>query len=87
MSFLSFLDTYCGTAVSYTHLVDYMIKVAESYKMPLAMNLSFGNSYGSHDGTSLISTYLDSMADGRRVSICVGAGNEGDSACLLYTSL
>lgn len=60
--------------------VDYMIKVAESYKMPLAMNLSFGNSYGSHDGTSLISTYLDSMADGRRVSICVGAGNEGDSA-------
>ncbi len=60
--------------------VDYMIKVAESYKMPLAMNLSFGNSYGSHDGTSLLSTYLDSMADGRRVSICVGAGNEGDSA-------
>ena len=60
--------------------VDYMIKVSESYKMPLAMNLSFGNSYGSHDGTSLLSTYLDSMADGRRVSICVGAGNEGDSA-------
>ena len=60
--------------------VDYMIKVAESYKMHLAMNLSFGNSYGSHDGTSLLSTYLDSMADGRRVSICVGAGNEGDSA-------
>ena len=60
--------------------VDYMIKVAESYKMPLAMNLSFGNSYGSHDGTSLLSTYLDSMADGRRVSICVGAVNEGDSA-------
>lgn len=60
--------------------VDYMIKVAESYKMPLAMNLSFGNSYGFHDGTSLLSTYLDSMADGRRVSICVGAGNEGDSA-------
>lgn len=60
--------------------VDYMIKVAESYKMPLAMNLSFGNSYGSHDGTSLLSTYLDFMADGRRVSICVGAGNEGDSA-------
>lgn len=60
--------------------VDYMIKVAESYKMPLAMNLSFGNSYGSHDGTSLLSTYLDSMADGRRVSICVGVGNEGDSA-------
>ena len=60
--------------------VDYMIKVAESYKMPLAMNLSFGNSYGSHDGTSLLSTYLDSMVDGRRVSVCVGAGNEGDSA-------
>ena len=48
--------------------------------MPLALNLSFGNSYGSHDGTSLLSTFLDSMADGRRVTISVGTGNEGDSA-------
>ena len=70
----------CPRTTQLMEAVDYMIKVAESYKMPLAMNLSFGNSYGSHDGTSLLSTYLDSMADGRRVSICVGAGNEGDSA-------
>lgn len=60
--------------------VDYMIKAAQRYRMPLSINLSFGNSYGSHDGTSLLSTYLDSMADGRRVVISVGTGNEGSGA-------
>lgn len=60
--------------------VDFIVKEAEKYNMPVSVNLSFGNSYGSHDGTSLLSTYLDAMADGRRISISVGMGNEGDSA-------
>lgn len=60
--------------------VDFIVKEAEKYNMPVSVNLSFGNSYGSHDGTSPLSTYLDAMADGRRISISVGMGNEGDSA-------
>lgn len=60
--------------------VDFMVKQANEYNMPLSMNLSFGNSYGSHDGTSLLSTYLDSVIDGNRISIQIGSGNEGDSA-------
>ena len=43
------------------------------------MNLSFGNTYGSHDGTSLLETYLNSMAERGRTSIIVGTGNEGYS--------
>ena len=45
--------------------------------MPVAVNLSFGNTYGSHDGTSLLETYLNSMAERGRTSIIVGTGNEG----------
>ena len=60
--------------------VDYCHKKAEEYGMPLVINLSFGNNYGSHSGTSLIETYLDDMANYGRVSIIIGSGNEGASA-------
>lgn len=60
--------------------VDYCVRKAEDYGMPLALNLSFGNNYGSHSGTSLIETYLDDMANYWRSSIVIGSGNEGASA-------
>lgn len=60
--------------------VDYCIRKAESYGRPVALNLSFGNNYGSHSGTSLIETFLDDMADRYRNSIVVGSGNEGAAA-------
>ena len=60
--------------------IDFVVRQANRFGMPLSLNLSFGNSYGSHDGTSLISTYLDSIIDGNRISVQIGSGNEGDSA-------
>ena len=45
--------------------------------MPLAVNLSFGNTYGSHDGTSLVERFLDNAAEIGRCVVCVGSGNEG----------
>lgn len=44
---------------------------------PLAVNISFGNSYGPHDGSSLLSRFLDSAAQSGRTVICAGSGNEG----------
>lgn len=60
--------------------VDFIVKQANEYGMPFVMNISFGNTYGAHDGTSLISTYFDSMIDGNRTAMVIGSGNEGDSA-------
>lgn len=60
--------------------VDYVIRQANLYGMPLSLNISFGNAYGSHDGTSLLSSYLDSVIDGNIISMQIGSGNEGDSA-------
>lgn len=60
--------------------VDFCIQRAIFYDKPLAMNLSFGNNYGSHSGTSLIESYMNDMANRWRIAITVGSGNEGAAA-------
>ncbi len=59
--------------------VDFCIKAAEDKNQPIAVNLSFGNNYGSHSGTSLIETFLNDMANHHQCSIVAGTGNEGAS--------
>ena len=60
--------------------VDYVVKRAVFYQKPVAINLSFGTVYGGHDGTALLETYLDDMANLWRSVIVVGTGNEGAAA-------
>ena len=67
--------------------VTYAIQKAIELQMPLVINLSFGNTYGAHDGSSLIERFLDNAAEIGRTVICVGAGNEGNSAGHLSGSL
>lgn len=64
--------------------IDYCIRQSIAMGMPLALNLSFGNNYGSHSGESLIELYLDSASILGRTVICVGTGNEGNKA--IHTS-
>lgn len=59
--------------------IDFGIRQSLVANIPLAMNLSFGNTYGSHSGSSLLETYLDAASELGRVSIAVGSGNEGIS--------
>lgn len=59
--------------------VDFCVRESLARNMPLVINLSFGNTYGSHSGSSLLETYLDSVAMLGRISIVVGSGNEGAS--------
>ena len=56
---------------------DYVQKKCVQLKLPTVINLSFGNSYGAHDGTSLLESYINEVAQSGRFVICVGAGNEG----------
>lgn len=55
----------------------FSVKTALEMEMPLVINLSFGNTYGSHDGTSLLERFLDNIAEIGRTVVCVGSGNEG----------
>ena len=60
--------------------VDYVIRKSIELGMPVALNISFGNSYGAHNGQSLVERYLDGVAGLGRCCICAGAGNEGVGA-------
>lgn len=59
--------------------VDYVLRRAEQYQMPVAVNLSFGNNYGGHDGRSLLETYLNEVSSYWKNVIVAGTGNEGAS--------
>ena len=58
----------------------YAVKKAQELNMPLSVNLSFGNTYGAHDGTSLLERFLDNISEVGRTVISVGSGNEGAAA-------
>lgn len=60
--------------------LDYVLRKALEYRMPAAVNISFGNTYGSHTGRSLLETYIDDMSSLWKSVICVGSGNEGAAA-------
>lgn len=59
--------------------VDFSVRYAIEHTVPLVINLSFGNTYGSHSGTSLLETYLDYVSNLGRINIVVGSGNEGNN--------
>ncbi len=57
--------------------IDYCIRQAGALNMPIAINISFGNNYGSHRGDSILETYINSVCDMWKCCICIGSGNEG----------
>lgn len=60
--------------------IDYCVRLSLSLQMPIAINLSFGNNYGSHSGDSLIENYINTVANLGQNVICIGSGNEGNTA-------
>lgn len=59
---------------------DYVIRKAEELDLPVAVNLSFGNVYGPHNGTGLLEMFLAELANRWRSVFAVGTGNEGAAA-------
>ncbi len=57
--------------------IDYLVRKALELNRPLAINLSFGNNYGSHRGDSLLENYIDTVAAMGRTVIVTGTGNNG----------
>ena len=60
--------------------LNYVVEKALEYRRPVAVNLSFGNTYGAHDGNSLLERFIDDLSNYWKSVICVGSGNEGNSA-------
>lgn len=60
--------------------LDYLVRKALEYEKPMAVNISFGNTYGAHDGSSLIERFIDDLSTYGKISICIGSGNEGNAS-------
>lgn len=60
--------------------LDYCLRKAIEFALPVAVNISFGNTYGAHNGTSLLETYISDMANIWKSVISIGTGNEGYAA-------
>ncbi|HCR41679.1 MAG TPA: peptidase S8 [Lachnospiraceae bacterium] len=57
--------------------IDFAIRYALHAGKPIAINISFGNNYGSHTGNSLLESYINDAANLWKNSIIIGTGNEG----------
>lgn len=60
--------------------ISWMLRKAVLLERPLVINISYGSTYGAHDGTTLLETFLNTASDVYKTAICVGSGNEGAAA-------
>ena len=60
--------------------LDRVLRKALEIGRPVAVNISIGNNYGSHDGDSLLETFIDTAAGFSTNVIVIGSGNEGAGA-------
>lgn len=59
--------------------LDYVMQKAIELQKPVAINLSFGNNNGAHDGQSLFENYIEALNGVWKNVIAVASGNEGDA--------
>ncbi len=57
--------------------IDFCIRKSRELNIPVAINLSYGNNYGSHMGNSLIENYINDVGKMAKCSIITGTGNDG----------
>ncbi len=59
--------------------INYAVSLGVELGRPVAVNLSFGNTYGDHQGNSLLERFVDNASEIGRSAIIIGSGNEGAS--------
>ena len=57
--------------------IDFCVRKSIEYNRPIVINLSFGNNYGAHNGSSLLENYINDISNFGRNNIVIGTGNEG----------
>lgn len=57
----------------------YVVRISQEYDRPMAINISFGNTYGNHAGDSLLERFIDNISEIGRNCVVIGSGNEGAS--------
>ncbi|MEE1304269.1 MAG: S8 family peptidase [Agathobacter sp.] len=65
-----------STTARLLEALDFCVRKSIEQGLPLALNISYGNTYGSHSGTSILEKYIDYISSIYKISIAVGSGNE-----------
>lgn len=74
---------------NYIDAITYIKNYATSVNKPVVINMSFANTLGPHDGTTIEETAINSMANTQKLVLVASAGNDGDErkhARLIYTN-
>ncbi|MCD8123975.1 MAG: S8 family peptidase, partial [Lachnospiraceae bacterium] len=58
---------------------EYVLRRAEKLNRPVAVNISLGNNYGSHEGDTLLEMYLSERQSAWKSLFVIGTGNEGEA--------
>ncbi len=58
--------------------IDMLVRYSIENRVPMVINLSYGNNYGAHDGTGLLEIFIDMISKMAKVSFVTGTGNDGD---------
>lgn len=64
--------------------LDYLVRYSIDNSQPMVINLSYGNNFGAHDGSSMLELYIDTVSVMGRISVVTGTGNDGSRE--LHTS-
>lgn len=75
---------YGGTEERYETInvvfaIRYLSYIAKKYSKPMAVYVPLGTNYGGHDGTSIIESLLDSIAQNNGVIPVANVGNQGNT--------
>ncbi len=72
-------NAFCVAEEDIIYGVEWLLSVAERENMPLVLCIALGSNQGNHMGQTVLSRYLDGVAQIPGVCVCTAAGNEGGS--------
>jgi len=70
-------NAFCVAEEDIIYGIEWLLAVAKRENMPLVLCLALGSNQGNHTGQTVLSGYLDAVAQYPGVCVCTAAGNEG----------
>lgn len=71
--------SFCAAEDDIIYGVEWLLALARQEERPLVLCLALGSNQGNHTGQTVLSRYLDEVAQIPGVCVCTAAGNEGGS--------
>lgn len=64
--------------ISIMYGIDYLVRLSIDSNVPMVINISYGNNYGAHDGSSVLELFIDTVSRMTKVNVVTGTGNDGN---------